>query len=118
MTVTHCLLSSEIQFTPNHPQAPGGRKFVMTTKSHGWCRGRRTFRAPSNTSCSTPAPESRSETALLIGVCFFKQILNVSFHNMISTIPRLKCPLSLLNTSRINLWIVDYNKNTGHSRCL
>ncbi len=62
MMVPRCLLSSEIRLTLNRLQAPGGRKFVMIIKLRGWCRGRRTFRAPSNTSCLTPAPESRSET--------------------------------------------------------
>ncbi len=58
MMVPRCLLSSEIRLTLNRLQAPGGRKFVMIIKLRGWCRGRRTFRAPSNTSCLTPAPES------------------------------------------------------------
>lgn len=45
--------------TPRLLQAPSGKRFVTTTRWLGWCRGRRTFRAPSNTSCWTPAPGSR-----------------------------------------------------------
>lgn len=57
-----CFINVLLIGTPSTPsllQALNGKRFVMTTRWLGWCRGRRTFKAQSSTSCWTPAQGSR-----------------------------------------------------------